>query len=368
MKDETRGLKTLRRRDFLASAAAASAMFVIRPAVAQANWPEKPVNMIIMYAPGGGTDTLLRVIGNEMANAAGWTVEPINKPGAVGGIATNFVLQQPSDGYNILGAANFNRFVRVMGHTDSILWKDWSIFQAANSIAAWSVAQDSPLKTIQDLVDYDRENPGSLTISTSGTGGVWHELGMIIADAIGIKPQWVPYQGGKPATLAGLQGETQISGGGVHEHLELLRDGQLRNLFQASANDITLDTGTVLPSIANMVESLKPILPLGAEYNILIKRDTPIEIQREIKTAFEAAIASQAFKDICESQYFEIEMLAGEAADRKAARLETQTADIFNRYQDQIGAEVRTSEELGLPTPAEFEQWWPPEGYQPVEL
>ena len=97
--------------------------------------------MIIMYAPGGGTDTLLRVIGNEMANAAGWTVEPVNKPGAVGGIATNYVLQQPSDGYNILGAANFNRFVRVMGHTDSIPWKDWSVFShedAASSVFSTS--------------------------------------------------------------------------------------------------------------------------------------------------------------------------------------------------------------------------------------
>ena len=61
-------------------------------------------------------------------------------------------------------------------------------------------------------------------------------------------------------------------------------------------------------------------------------------------------------------------MIDGEAADKKAARLETQTVDIFNRYQDQIGANVKTAEELGLPTPAGFEEWWPPEGYEPVDL
>ena len=80
-------------------------------------WPDKPVKIIIMYAPGGGTDVVMRLLAKEMAAAKGWDIEPLNKPGAVGGIATNYVLQQPADGYTLLGAANFNKFVRVMGHT-----------------------------------------------------------------------------------------------------------------------------------------------------------------------------------------------------------------------------------------------------------
>ncbi len=359
----------VRRREFLAGAAATSSLLVMRPWVAEAaKWPEKPINVVIMYEAGGGTDTIMRVLAKEMAAARGWNVEPINKPGAVGGIATNYVLSQPANGYTILGAANYNRFVRVMGHTNSKLWEDWVILQAASSIASWSVALDSPFKTFDDAVKYAKANPNKLTVSTSGTGGVWHEVALVLGDAAGIRPQFIPYKGGKPATLAGLQGETQIAGGGLHEHIDLIRAGKLRNLFHAGSKDITLENGTVLKSISGLVPSLKPSLPLGAEYNFLIKRDTPVEILREIKSAFEVAVKSAAFKEIAKKEYFEVEVLSGTAADKKGAFLEARATDIFNRYKDQIGAKVKTAAELGLPEPAAFDKWWPPKGYKPIEL
>lgn len=183
-----------------------------------------------------------------------------------------------------------------------------------------------------------------------------------------IDAKFVPYDGGGPATLAGLQGETRIAGGGVHEHIELLRAGKLRNIFHGGREDITLDDGTVLPSIGNFMPDLQENLPMGAEYNILVPRDTPIEVLRQIKEAFEAAVASDAFQEIAKKQHFDMEVLSGEQADRKAARLETQTVDIFNRNPDQIGAAVKSAEELGLPTPDEFGSWWPPEGYEPLDL
>jgi len=118
------------RRSFLAGSAAAASVLVIRPQDARAaGWPEKPITVVIMYAAGGGTDVVMRLIAQEMAKAKGWSVEPLNKPGAVGGIATNYVLSQPADGYTLLGAANFNKFVRVMGHTKSKTWEDWTIMQ-----------------------------------------------------------------------------------------------------------------------------------------------------------------------------------------------------------------------------------------------
>ncbi|HET9903501.1 MAG TPA: tripartite tricarboxylate transporter substrate-binding protein, partial [Xanthobacteraceae bacterium] len=182
----------LDRREFLAAAAATSGFVITlgRPAHG-AEWPTKPINLVIMYAAGGGTDTVMRIIGQEMAKANGWTIEPINKPGAVGGIATNFVLKQPADGYTLLGAANFNKFVRVMGHTTSKLWEDWSVVQGGSSLASWSVRAGSELKTLDDVVKYAKANPGRLTVSTSGTGGIWHEVGMLIADRLGIKVQFV---------------------------------------------------------------------------------------------------------------------------------------------------------------------------------
>lgn len=359
---------TLRRRDFLAGAAAASTGLIVRPQMVWAQWPEKPIDLSIMYAAGGGTDVVLRVLAQEMAKLRDWPLEVSNRPGAVGGIATDYVLRQPADGYTWLGAANYNKYVRVMGHSDSVPWRDWAVFQAAHSLAAWSVPTDSEFETLEDVVAYAKENPGELTVSTSGTGGLWHELALIVSDALGIRVQFIPYKGGKPATLAGLQGETMIAGGGVHEHVDLVRDGQLRMLQQTGAEDIKLADGTVLPSIGNFVPELKPNLPIGGVYNLMLRRETPTEILREVGDAFSEAVDSDAFQEVAKKQYFQIEYQAGADAARRGALLETITTDLFNRYSDQIGAEVRSADELGLPTPDTFDKWWPPKGFEPVEL
>lgn len=356
------------RRSFLGGSVAAASFVIIRPqgAAAQGKWPTKPVTVVIMYAAGGGTDVVMRMLAQEMAKAKGWTVEPVNKPGAVGGIATNYVLQQPADGYTLLGAANFNKFVRVMGHSQSKTWEDWTVMQGGTSLASWSVRAASEFKSVDDMVKWAKANPGKLTISTSGTGGLWQELAMQVADRLGIDVKYVPYKGGKPATLAGLQGETMIAGGGVHEHIELIRAGQLRNLFHTGTNDIKLADGKVLSSLGTLVPAAKSLLPAGGTYNLMMRRTVPSAVQKEITAAFVQAANSAAFKKVAEAKFFELQVLTGEAADKRAAQLETQTAYLFNRYQAQIGAKVKTSKELGLPDPKDFEKWWPPQGYKPV--
>jgi putative tricarboxylic transport membrane protein len=358
------------RRNFLSGAgalgAAAAMPLVIAPRWARAaKWPERPITAVVMYAAGGGTDVVLRSLAGEMAKSVGWDVNVINKPGGVGAVATSFVLGKPSDGYWWLGAANFNKFVRVMGGSDSLAWMDWQYYQAANSLASWSVRTESPFKTFEELVAYAKKNPGKLSISTSGTGGIWHELAAIVAQAAGIKIRYVPYKGGKPATLAGLQGETDIAGGGVHEHIEFIRAGKLRCLQQTGTKDIDVAGVGILPSIGNFLPQLKPSLPVGGNYNIALRRDTPVEILAEVGKVFVAAVKSPGFQEVAKKRYFDIDIRVGEAADRRAAELEVLTAATFAEVKDQLGKQPKSAAELGLPTPAEFDKWWPPKGYKP---
>ena len=356
------------RRHFLAGVgalgAAASLPLIMVPGSARAaKWPERPITLTIMYSAGGGTDVGLRAISGEMAKIAKWDINVINKPGSVGAIATSFVLDKPADGYWWLGAANYNKFVRVMGYTDTKAWEDWQYMQAANSLASWSVKPDSPFKSFEDVVAAAKKTPGKLTISTSGTGGIWHELAAIIAQAAGIKLRYVPYKGGKPATLAGLQGEVDIAGGGVHEHIEFIKAGKLRCLQQTGKQDIVIPGGPTMPTIANFLPKLKPMLPVGGNYNIAIRRNAPVEIIKEVEKAFVAAVKSPAFAEIAKQRYFDIDIRTGEAADRRAAQLETLTAATFAEVKDQIGKQIKTAAELGLPKPDQFDKWWPPKGY-----
>jgi len=359
------------RRQFLTGVGAlgAAASFpglVIAPGSARAaKWPERPITAVVMYAAGGGTDVVLRTLAAEMGKSTGWDINVINKPGAVGAVATSFVLDKPADGYWWLGAANYNKFVRVMSDSNSVAWRDWQYFQAANSLASWSVKPDSPFKTFRDVVAHAKKNPGKVTISTSGTGGIWHELAAIIAQAAGIKLRYVPYKGGKPATLAGLQGEVDIAGGGVHEHIDFVKTGKLRCLQQTGKTDIAIPGGPTMPSIGNILPQLKPMLPVGGNYNIALLRSTPVEILKEVEKAFTAAVKSQAFAEVAKRQYFDIDIRSGEAADRRAAQLETLTAATFAELKDSIGKQPRTAAELGLPSPDQFEKWWPPKGYKP---
>jgi len=358
------------RRHFISGAgalgAAAAMPLVIAPRWARAaKYPDRAITAVVMYAAGGGTDVVLRSLAGEMAKGVGWDINVINKPGAVGAVATSFVEGKPADGYWWLGAANYNKFVRVMGGSASVAWTDWQFYQAANSLASWSVRSDSPFKTFNDVVAYAKKNPGNLTISTSGTGGIWHELAAIVAQAAGMKIRYVPYKGGKPATLAGLQGETDIAGGGVHEHIEFIRAGKLRCLQQTGTKDITVEGAGVLPSIGNFLPELKPALPVGGNYNIALRRDTPVEILKEIEKAFVAAVKSPGFQAVAKKRYFDIDIRSGEAADRRAAQLEVLTAATFAQVKEQLGKAPKTAAELGLPTPADFDKWWPPKGYKP---
>lgn len=362
----------LNRRGFLAGTATTAglaALHITIPSSALAqSYPARPITVVVMYSAGGGTDTIMRKLAEEMAKAKGWTINVNNKPGAVGGVATNFVSAARPDGYTLLGGANYNRFVRVLGHADFVPWEDWVPMKAANALASWSVRKDSPFQTMQDVIDAAAAKPGSVSISTSGTGGVWHELALIVANIAGIDLKYVPYKGGKPATLAGLQGETDIAGGGLHEHIDLIRAGDMRNLCQTSAEDIKLPNGTVLPSIASVLPESRKILPVGATYNFMMRRDLPGEVLQELADGFRAAANSDGFKELIESKFFQLDVKVGEEADREGALMETITTDIFNRFTDQIGAEVKTAEELGLPSPEGFDAWWPPKGYKPADF
>ena len=347
----------------IAGLAAGVAAFAMSAGDARAEWPERPITVVVMYGAGGGTDTGIRTIVKEMAKSTGWKINVINKPGAVGGVATRYVLGKKADGYTWMGAANYNKFVRVMGHSKSKAWADWQYMQAANSRASWSVRPDSKFKKFQDIVNAAKANPGKVTISTSGQGGLWHELAAIVAQSAGISLKYVPYKGGKAATLAGLNGETMIAGGGVHEHIEFVRAGKLRPIQQTGTMDIDAGGGKTMPSIGNYLPNIKSQLPFSGIYNLAVRRSVPKSAIAKIEKAFVAAVKSPAFAAIAKKKFFEIDIRTGKDADRRAAQVEAITASVFQKLNIKGS---HPAAKLGLPTPAQFDSWWPPKGYRPL--
>ena len=177
--------------------------------------------------------------------------------------------------------------------------------------------------------------------------------------------KYVPYGSGQAATLAGLNAEVHIAGGGVHEHIQFVDSGDLVPLQQTGPIDIITENGKLMPSLVNFLPEVRGQLPPNGTYDMGIRRDTPIEIIRQVEEAFLAAVNSTVFTTMAEQQRLLIDVLVGEEADRRAAELEAITATMFQ----ELGIPgAKGPEELGLPEANTFEIWWPPEDYVPLSL
>ena len=332
---------------------------------ANAEWPDKkPITVVIQYKAGGGSDVMARAFSAEMEAPLGTVVNPVNRPGALGSLANDFVWQKPSDGYWAVASGNFSKSVRVMGYSDLSPWKDWQYFKAASSIQGYAVRADSPFKTMQDFIEAARKEPGKYKISNSGVGGLWSEGISILEKEAKINLKQIPYKGGAPAALACLQGEVDVAGSGFHETIEFIRAGKMRNLAIFAKDPITLKNGTVLQPIGNAVPSMVAYAPFGGYYSLGVKRDTPTPILEKIADAFVKACNSPPFEAVVERKFFIKDILIGEAADRAAALAESTTSWLMWDLKIE-GVQVNPAD-LGIPRPENFDKWWPPKGYKPA--
>jgi len=349
---------------FVSIAAISLCLVFSTTAPAKAEWPgNKPITVVIQYKAGGGTDVLTRAYTKAMEKSLGTTVNAVNRPGAVGALAMDFVNSKPADGYWWLGASQFSKPLRVMGYTKLNGYENWQYYKIASGIQGWAVRADSPFKTMADFLKAAKANPGKYSISNSGVGGIWNEGNQIMIKAAGIKVREVPYKGGAPAALACLQGEVDVTGSGIHETVEHIKAGKLRNLAAFTKEPITLDNGMVLRPITDYIPSLASYAPFGSEYTLGVKRETPVEVLEKIKKAFIAASNDPGFNALLKKKVFFKSLALGEDADRMAALRESVTAWLFWDLKLE-GVKVNPAD-LGIPRPEDFDKWWPPKGYSP---
>src|SRR3954451_18443166 len=143
----------MHKRFFLHAAAAAAALAIAAPAMAQ-NWkPTRPINLIVPWAAGGSTDQVTRVAAAELEKALGQTIVIVNQPGASGSIGTRSALDAPKDGYTwTAGAAQDLGTYATLGMLNTNI-KDWHLYLTVANVEVLSVAASSPFKTAKDILD-----------------------------------------------------------------------------------------------------------------------------------------------------------------------------------------------------------------------
>jgi len=351
------------RRKFLAQLGVLSSVpIAATSARSESSWPQSDIFIVAGYKPGGGVDMISRLLApllEERLND-GVRISVLNKPGASGAIATKHVRSQPADGYRWLATGGFNRGLRAMGIDDSVTWKDWQFYGADASLMSFSVPMDSPVRDFEDLIRRAKDNPEKLTVSTSGVAGNWHLGALLVAQATDVRFRFIPYQGGKSATVACIKREVDVACSGLHEQLGAIRSGDLRHLATGASETITLG-GIDLESVTVTIPHLSDKTPIGGGACIALRRETDPVILSDLASTWLDATSDVSFVRKEQSLGRLVVPVVGETADKRAAYLETISANLLH----EMGLAKSSPQELGVPSISEFDNWWPPKDYNP---
>jgi tripartite-type tricarboxylate transporter receptor subunit TctC len=210
-----------------------SLTFSAHPSHAE-TYPNQPIQMVITLPPGDNLDITGRAIGSELAKILKTPVIPVNKTGGAGLIGTDVVAKGKKDGYTIL-LANSNIIYAYVTNPENVPYNVFQDLEPLCSVASiaitLTVQAQSPWNTLQELVDYTKQNQGKVRVSTTGVGGVGHFDFEVIRAETKAPIIMVPYKGGSPAMTALLGGHAEagiLSSGLISPHIKA---GKLRALL-----------------------------------------------------------------------------------------------------------------------------------------
>jgi tripartite-type tricarboxylate transporter receptor subunit TctC len=246
------------------------------PAAAQATWkPTKPITIIVPWAAGGSTDQVTRVTAAELEKALGQKVVIVNQPGASGSIGTKSALEAPKDGYTwTAGAAKDLGTYAVLGMLDTKL-QDWALFLSVANVSTLSVNPSTPYKSVDEIINAMKAKPGQVSVATAGVNSSGHSAMEAIARQAGVKYKHVTYDGGNPAVVATVAGETEATTQLTVEQAEMIRGKRLRPLAVVGDRPIELDGyGTIEPLTKSLPQFKEPANYFG----IFIPKSAPPEV------------------------------------------------------------------------------------------
>jgi tripartite-type tricarboxylate transporter receptor subunit TctC len=265
----------LPRRQFLHLAAGTAAL----PAVSRIAWaqayPTRPVRAVVAFAPGGTTDTFARLMAQKLTEHLGKQFYVENIAGATGNLGTGQVAKAAADGYTILFAfsshvVNPTLFARVP--YDPI--KDFDpVTLAVASTTVLTVNPSVPAKTVKELVDLIKANPGKYSFGSAGAGTQAHLAGEQFRLSLGLDLVHVPFGGGGPAVAAVVAGHTPISFVSPQAAMQHVREGTVRALAVTSKT-----RSQIFPDVPTMTEVGYPQIEGDGWVGILVPAGTPAAI------------------------------------------------------------------------------------------
>jgi len=259
-----------------------------------ADYPLRPIKLVVPYAAGGPTDVQARLIAEYLARDLKQTVFVENKAGAQGAIGAEAVAHGDPDGYTLLFTAGSVIVLNPM------LYKKLA-YDPDRELRVLGIVTDLPMvmivhptipaKTVAEFVAYARQNPGKLNFGSAGTGGVGHLSGEMFRQMAGTEMTHVPYKGAGPALQDLISGQIQLMFETVGTALPPVKAGLVRPLGISSAERIS-----DLPDLPTIAESGYPDYRVSVWYGVAAPAKAPEEVAQVISASMNRALNDEAFR------------------------------------------------------------------------
>ncbi len=277
---------------------AALALALAAAGSAHAAYPEKPIRLVVPFAPGGGTDLIARTLGAGMAQALGQPVVIDNKPGAGTVIGTDFVAKSAPDGYTLViasfaHAVNPSLVPKLPYASDKAFTPVILIGRGPNVLV---VRTGSPFRTVKDVVAAAAANPEKLSYASQGNGTSAHLAGEMFTNLAKVKMTHVPYKGAGPALTDVVGGQVDVMFGTSSAVGALIDGGKLRALAVT-----TPERSPALKDVPAVAESV-PGYSVESWYGIYAPAGTPPDVVAKLNAAVKKAAQADDFRRKIEAE------------------------------------------------------------------
>lgn len=267
---------------------------------AQTTWPQKPVKIVVPFAPGGTTDLLARALAPDLSKAFGQQFVIENKGGAGGNVGADQVAKSAGDGYTLLmgtvGTHGINRALYAKMPYDPI--KDFAPITLVAGVPNVLVlnsefAAAHKINTVNDFIAYARANPGKLNMASSGNGTSIHLAGELFKSMTGTFMAHIPYRGSGPALLDMAAGNMQVMFDNLPSAMQLIKAGKLKALAVTSSQ-----RSAALPDAPTIEEAGKlKGYEASSWFGLLAPAGTPPDVVSRIQQEVAKSLASPALKE-----------------------------------------------------------------------
>ncbi len=309
-------------------------------------YPYRDITTAVVWGAGGGTDSINRMIMAEMEKHLPVSINVTNQTGGVAGSnGMVYVMNQPDDGYTLVGLSESNVTAAVQGGWDK-KFDFWYPFIVGGSPDLISVPANSPYNSLQELVDAAKADPGSIPAAASGSGSIHHLNLLAIQNGSGAEFKFIPYKGSAPGQEAAIAGEVQLVVTSLAEQAALIEGGQLKPLAMLTPESVEI-AGVTVPSAFDMYDGLDKYLPLKQAIGFAVHNSASDDIKSALSGAFEKAIASDTVAEWAVANNYDVGGQHGAEAQAIFANLES----TFAYTLKDLGATTVDPSSLGIEKP-----------------